>query len=31
MMNSILLVGWLLVLSLSYRGALVVLHKVELL
>ena len=30
-MNTILLVSWLLVLSVSYRGAVVVLHKVDLL
>jgi hypothetical protein len=30
-MNLILLVSWLLVLSLSYRGAVVVLNKVDLL
>jgi hypothetical protein len=30
-MNTILLVGWLLVLSVSYGGAVIVLNKVELL
>ncbi len=30
-MNTILLVSWLLVLSVSYRVAVVVLHKVDLL
>jgi len=30
-MNTVLLVSWLLVLSLSYRGAIVVLNKVDLL
>jgi len=31
MMNTFLLVGWLLVLSVSYRSALVVLRKTNLL
>ena len=31
MMNTFLLVGWLLVLSVSYHGALVVLRKTDLL
>lgn len=30
-MNTVLLVSWLLVLSLSYRGAIVVLNRVDLL